>query len=361
MDALSQVRFDIFSTCPHSGALPGADYLEEVKAAARWSEELGCKGILVYTENSFVDPWLVSQIIVESTKELCPLVAVQPAYMHPYAVAKMVSSMAHMHGRRLYLNMVAGGYVNDLTALGDATAHDKRYARLIEYTKIIKLLSENVDPITLEGEFYSVRNLRMVPPVPAPLVPGVFVSGSSEAGLAAARELGATAIKYPKPAAEYGPSDTGDCAGSGVRVGVIARASAEEAWRVAYERFPTDKKGQLAHKLAMKVSDSAWHKQLSALAAEGEVQDSPYWLVPFQNYKTFCPYLVGDYATVSDELAVYGAAGYETFILDIPPSRDEMVHTSEAFRQAAQKAHRLRESSLRDPARQDPARQDAAD
>ena len=35
---------------------------------ARWSEDTGCTGILVYTDNSLVDPWLVAQIIIENTE-----------------------------------------------------------------------------------------------------------------------------------------------------------------------------------------------------------------------------------------------------------------------------------------------------
>ena len=37
------------------------------------------------------------------------------------------------HGQRLWLNMVAGGFKNDLAALNDDTPHDKRYQRLVEY------------------------------------------------------------------------------------------------------------------------------------------------------------------------------------------------------------------------------------
>jgi len=42
-----------------------------------------------------------------------------------------------------------------------------------------------------------------------------------------------------------------------VRVGIIARKSEEEAWSIANERFPGDRKGQITHQLAMKTSDSA--------------------------------------------------------------------------------------------------------
>jgi alkanesulfonate monooxygenase SsuD/methylene tetrahydromethanopterin reductase-like flavin-dependent oxidoreductase (luciferase family) len=106
----------------------------------------------VYTDNSIVDPWLVSNIILQNTKKLCPLVAIQPVYMHPYSVAKMVASFGHLYGRRMYLNMVAGGFKNDLIALNDTTPHDERYTRLIEYTTIIKLLLSSPAPVTFEGK-----------------------------------------------------------------------------------------------------------------------------------------------------------------------------------------------------------------
>ena len=138
----------VFSTSPQSKDVPRAEYLRRVAEVARWSEEAGCEGILVYTDNSIVDPWLVSQVILQATERLAPLVATQPAYLHPYSVAKMVATLGFLHGRRLWLNMVAGGFKNDLVALNDETPHDKRYARLVEYTLIIKQLLESGAPVT---------------------------------------------------------------------------------------------------------------------------------------------------------------------------------------------------------------------
>jgi alkanesulfonate monooxygenase len=90
--------------------------------------------------------------------------------------------------------------------------------------------------------------------------------------------------------------------------------------------------------LAMKVSDSTWHKQLSEMVEEAERQDSPYWLTPFKNYKTFCPYLVGSYSRVAEELARYIAVGYETYILDIPPNEEELHHIGVVFDLASRAA-----------------------
>ena len=91
----------------------------------------------------------------------------------------------------------------------------------------------------------------------------------------------------------------------------------------------------------MSTSDSHWHKQLSnrehaggPAAADRADEPEPYWLGPFQNYSTFCPYLVGSHERVAQEIAQYVGLGCSTFILDIPPSEEELEHTGVVFREA---------------------------
>ncbi|PYP71954.1 MAG: alkanesulfonate monooxygenase [Gemmatimonadetes bacterium] len=329
------VALEIFATCPQSADWDRETYARRVIDVARWSERWGCKGILVYSDNRQLDPWLVSHLILQHTTSLCPLVAVQPVYMHPYAVAKSVATFGHLYGRRIYLNMVAGGFKNDLTALNDPTPHDRRYDRLVEYTLIIRRLVEGSAPLTFTGEFYTVQGLKLTPALPPELFPGIFVSGSSDAGQRAAQAMGATAVKYPKAPTEETEPDEG--VGAGLRVGIIARESSDEAWTLARARFPEDRRGQLTRQLATKVSDSVWHRQLSELAAATATGDHPYWLIPFENYKTMCPYLVGSYDRVGEELARYIALGYRSFILDIPPDEDELRYANTAFQQALER------------------------
>jgi alkanesulfonate monooxygenase len=271
---------------------------------------------------------------VQATETLCPLVAVQPVYLHPYSAAKMIATLGHLHGRRIYLNMVAGGFKNDLIALNDTTPHDERYERTIEYTLIVKRLLSASMPVSFEGRYYQVHNLRLTPSLPEHLFPGIMISGSSPAGLAAARTIGATAVQYPEPADVMGEGQRPDGVDTGLRVGIIARDTAEAAWDVAHRRFPEDRKGQVAHQLAMKVSDSHWHHRLSELDERPGSEESPYWLGPFQNYKTFCPYLVGSYGRVADELARYVDLGFRVFVLDIPPSKEELDHIGVVFQRA---------------------------
>jgi alkanesulfonate monooxygenase len=326
----------VFATCPPSYTAAPLVYRREVLDVARWSDAAGCEGILIYTDNGLVDPWLVAQEIITHTQRLSPLVAVQPVYMHPYSVAKMVATLGFLHGRRVYLNMVAGGFKNDLEALDDPTPHDERYTRLVEYTSAILELLSGSGPVTRRGRYYRITNVKMTPPLDPALRPGVFVSGSSEAGLAAARELGALAVRYPRPVSEYEATPPIDAAALGIRIGIIARERAADAWAVAQARFPEDRKGQLTHQLAMKVSDSEWHRQLSSLGKiAGPEEDQPYWMVPFENYKTFCPYLVGSYERVADEVARYVGVGYRTIILDVPASPQELEHIGAVCERAA--------------------------
>jgi alkanesulfonate monooxygenase len=333
----------LFSTCPPSvdvaptPAAPGASYRRHVAAIARWSEAAGCEGMLIYADNRLVDPWLVAQGAIEATERLCPLVAVQPAYMHPYAVAKMVATLGLLHGRKIYLNMVAGGFKRDLEALGDMTPHDARYARLVEYSRIIMELaraSAANRAISFKGSYYAVEGLKLTPAVPPEILPELFVSGSSAAGLEAAGVLGAVAVHYPQPARQYGGEPLDPALARGIRVGIITRASGDEAWQVAEVRFPADRRGQIAHQLAMKTSDSRWHQDLSE-RPEAE-PDSPYWLRPFHSYQTFCPYLVGSRERVAEEIARYVAAGFRTFILDVPPNEAELGEIQAVFALARQ-------------------------
>jgi alkanesulfonate monooxygenase len=288
--------------------------------------------MLVYTDNQLVDPWLVAQLVIESTEQLCPLVAVQPVYMHPYTAARMVASLAHIYGRRIYLNMVAGASRHELRALGDRAEHATRYERLVEYTLLVRELLGG-GRVSFSGTYYTVTQLSLAPEIPPALFPQIFVSGSSEAGRDAARAIDATAVKFPKPPLEE-VSLAMNGTRIGIRVGIVAREDDAEAWTVARTRFPDERKGQVTHALAMKVSDSHWHRELTEFGKHAPSAQNPYWLGPFENYQTFCPYLVGSYSTVADELARYIDLGIRTFIVDIPPNAEELEHTAVAFEQA---------------------------
>jgi alkanesulfonate monooxygenase len=307
-------------------------YIRRVQEFARWSEDAGCEGILVFSDNSQLDPWLVSQAIVGATRRLRPLVAIQPAYMHPYSVAKMVSSIAFLYGRRVHLDMVANGFKNDLATLNDPAPGDDRYVRLVEYATIVRNLLRTAGPVSFDGRYNKVAILKLTPPLPAEFAPDFFVSGFSAAGMSAARQLQATAIENPKPAAECAAADGGR---RGMRIGIIARREDAEAWSVARARFPESRAREFAPPLAAKISGSSWQAQFSRAAPATARRENPYWLTPFQHYKAPCPYLVGSYDRVAREIALYVDAGYRAFVLETPASQEEIHHAGVVFDRAA--------------------------
>jgi alkanesulfonate monooxygenase len=314
----------VFGTCPPSVQEDGPHYLDRVRDVARWSDRAGYEGILVYTDNRSVDPWLIAHTIIQATTQLAPLVAVQSAYMHPFTAAKLVAGLAYLYHRRVHLNIVAGGFAADLEAMGDLLPHDARYDRAVEYSLIMKRLLTSREPVTFDGAYYSVAGLRLETAPSPELTPRFLVSGSSKAGMAAARALSATAVVYPNEPEKQAPADPS--ISQGMRIGVIARPTSAEAWDVALARFPESRAGQISHRLAMSRSDSQWHRQLS----EATDRRGTYWMRPFKNYKTFCPYFVGDYASVGREVGRYLELGYTTFILDTPAEEQDLEHIAVA-------------------------------
>ncbi|MEP3036688.1 MAG: LLM class flavin-dependent oxidoreductase, partial [Pseudoruegeria sp.] len=227
----------LLTTAPPSVRFEPGTYLNAVRDLARWNEAAGVKGMLIYTDNSLMDPWCVAQVVLESTKDFVPLVAVQPVYMSPYAAACKIASLAFLYQRKVALNMVAGGFKKDLQNLGDDIEHDPRYDRLVEYTLILKALLQG-ETVTFSGEYYNVKNLKLDPGLSPDLMPEIYVSGASEACITAAATLEATRFSYTKPPADLAANAPLPGAGQlGLRFGIIARATAEEAWQIARNRF----------------------------------------------------------------------------------------------------------------------------
>ena len=221
----------VFTTCEQSTRSDRDSYADQVAKLARWSEESGCEGILVYTDNSLVDPWLVSQLIIENTEILLPARRDPAGVHHPYSVVKMEISLAFLHGRRIWLNLVAGGFRLDLEALSDTTPHDERYERLVEYGQVVVGLLEGT-PVTFDGSYYTVKALGLSPRLPEKLMPGITGSGFSPAGRRAARMVDATSVKYPQRVEEETQ------AGDGVR----------RRWDALRRDRPRDRRGSVGRR-----------------------------------------------------------------------------------------------------------------
>ncbi|MET7468237.1 LLM class flavin-dependent oxidoreductase [Micromonospora sp. NPDC005686] len=324
----------IYSTCRSSIGYGQDSHLRKLLETARWADEAGYRGALLYSDNTSIDAWMSAQAAIANTAGFVPLIAVQPLDKSPFALARAISSLAHLYGRQVDLNYVSGGFSRDLRVQGDALPHDARYDRLVEYVTIVRALLDG-GLTSHEGRYYNFRRARLTTPVPADLLPTAYVSGSSAASLQAGESLGLSQLSFPLLPAEFASPDTRkNRFGAGISIGIIARDDSSEAWRIAHKRFPADPDGAERMKLLLSAAVSSWQPQLASVPIADEGEGGAYWLVPFRYHHTFCPYLVGSYDEVAQAVATYLKGGARTFVFDLPQEPDDLYHTRIAVERA---------------------------
>ncbi|MER7729207.1 LLM class flavin-dependent oxidoreductase [Streptomyces sp. NPDC096323] len=334
MSDLAASGVTLYSTVRSSIGHGQTSHLRTLLELAGWVDDAGYRGALVYSDNTSMDAWLAAQAAIANTASFVPLVAVQPLDKTPFAVARAVSSLAHLYGRRVDINFVSGGFIRDLAVQGDTLSHDARYDRLTEYAGIVRtLLGGGMANFT--GEYYTVRRARLTTAVPEDLLPTAYVSGSSAASLQAGESLGLGQLSFPVPPEDFASPDLRkNKFGSGISIGIIARDDSAEAWRIARKRFPADPEGAERMKLLLSAGVSSWQPQLASVPIPDEAEGQPYWLVPFRYHHTFCPYLVGSHDEVAQAVTAYLNGGIRTFVLDIPREPDDLWHARIAIERA---------------------------
>ncbi len=309
------------------------EYWQNIRNVVKWSEKYGCTGILLFEGNdTYINPWLAAHASIIETNTLCPLVAVNPIYMHPFTTAKMVSSFALMYQRKVYLNMITGTALSYLEALNEDLSHDDRYERLWEYAQIICALLKSPRPVNFSGRFYKVSNLQLQPSIPSSLFPEFLLSGQSDAARRLCLDLNAIGLQMLHPEFEHGLINV-----RAIYFGIITRQDEDQAWEVAKRLFPENEEDQRVLDLSMKNTDSVWKRKMRLAAHQPDRADTGYWLVPFRNFKADCAYVVGAYERIADVLVRLIRRGIDVFVLDIPAREEEFQHIYYVFEIARNK------------------------
>jgi alkanesulfonate monooxygenase len=230
-----------------------------------------------------------------------------------------------LYDRPLHFNLVAGARDDEMRQIGDDLPHDRRYDRLREYGRILKALLRG-DVVDESGEHYQYRRFRLEPR-PAVLERcRIFLAGSSQASLDTAAEIADVVITHPAPYSDWREAfleplqEIGYSGEIGIRIGILCRSDADEAWRIATERFPESWIGRQETLLKTR-SPNAWSRELAqrAIAEEGEpagAERDSYWLGAFKSGRASAPFLVGTYAEVARRLGEYTTAGVRHVVLN---------------------------------------------
>ncbi len=286
---MTRTRLRVFPAIPRNPN--AAKYIDELMRVARFSERNGLEGPLLFAGNdTFVEPWSMAQHILAHTAKTSPLIAVNPVYMHPFTVAKFVSSFALLHHRKVYLNMITGTATSDLLGLGEQRSHEERYSRLGEFILIVRQLLASTRPVTFDGKFYATNNLQLRLGLPPTLMPEFLIAGQSDDARRVAAQMGCLMMQMLPPNLEQGIN------APGMNFGIFAREKRDQARRAAKLFFQDSAEKRELLKYTMENTDSVWKRRLNEAGQDGELHENGYWLLPFLTFQADCPYLVGSYA-----------------------------------------------------------------
>lgn len=322
---------DIFTISPRT--TNEIRYWNEIREVVALSDQVGFSGVLCFAGNdTMIEPWLVAHHICATSRSLRPLVAANPMYMHPFTAAKMISSFSLMYGRQIDVNLIIGTSSVDHQVFNDLLSHDERYHRLTEYALVVKALLSNATPITFQGKYYALKDALIRPQIDRSLLPTFYVAGKSTAARSTAEAVEAIELMMLRP--ELDTDSTCGPRGKGVYLGIITRATNEEAWQIARDRYPSDREGERMLDFSMRYTEAKWKMQLKQELSSDPPVGTGYWLEPFKSFRADCPYFVGSHESVARLIASHARVGVRTFVIDIWPTKEEFQHVAAAFKLA---------------------------
>jgi len=305
-------------------------YLTQI---ARAAEDLGFVGALTPTGAWCEDAWLTTAMLSQTTDRLKFLVAFRPGSIAPTLGAQMAATFQRHSGGRLLLNVVTGGESHEQRAYGDFLDKDARYARTGEFLHIVRELWTG-RTVNAAGPHLRVEGARLSR-LPDP-VPDVYFGGSSPvAGEIAARSADVYLTWGEPPAAVAEKIEWVRTLAAkenrtlrfGIRLHVIARDTAEQAWAEARRLLDGfDPAAVAAIQAGLARSESEGQKRMLALhgGSSADLEISPnLWAGIGLVRGGAGTALVGSHTEVADRIAEYHALGIEEFILSGHPHVEE--------------------------------------
>ncbi|MEU1342731.1 LLM class flavin-dependent oxidoreductase [Streptomyces sp. NPDC005827] len=169
-------------TTARSGAAFDKEYTLRL---ARAHEDHGWDRVLFAYGSGSPDPAPAAAYIASRLDRLQILLAHRPNVSYPTFAAKTFATLDQISEGRLTVHFITGGSDHEQGREGDTLTKDERYARTLEYIRIVKKIWTTREPFDHEGEHYRFHDfVSDVFPVQQPR-PDVSFGGSSPAANAA--------------------------------------------------------------------------------------------------------------------------------------------------------------------------------
>jgi alkanesulfonate monooxygenase len=311
---------------------PSIDYLA---AVARAAESAGFTGVLTPTGTWCEDAWVVTAALLRETTSLKFLVAFRPGLTTATLAAQMASTYQRASGGRLLLNVVTGGDEAEQRRFGDWLDKDARYERCDEFLTVLRGAWRDT-PFDYEGRHLHVEGATTLA-TPSPLPP-VYFGGASPAAERVAARHADVYLTWGEPidmvrsriermrslAAAEGRSLR-----FGIRLHVIARDRAEDAWAETSRLLDVMDDDTLhAMQRALARSSSVGQQRMASLHGGSKSQEDltigpNLWAGVGLVRGGAGTALVGSHEEVAERIAEYHEIGFDEFILSGHPHLEE--------------------------------------
>jgi alkanesulfonate monooxygenase len=314
---------------------PDLGYIGQI---ARSAEQLGFVGALTPTSSWCEDAWLMTAALTQVTSTFKFLVAARPGFMSPTLAAHMAATYQRVSGGRLLLNIVTGGDDVEQRRFGDHLDKAARYRRAGEFLHIFRELWTG-QPVDFVGEHYDIRGGQIIP---APVWPQIYLGGSSAGAIDVAARYADVYLTWGEPPAAVvekldqvrsRAKDHQRELRYGIRLHVIARPTAAEAWAQAQRLLDGLDPEAIARAQAIQqASGSEGQRRMSALHNGRTDQLEIYpnlWAGIGLVRGGAGTALVGSYDEVADRILEYHQLGIDEFILSGYPHLEEAYQVGE--------------------------------
>ncbi|WP_017314537.1 FMNH2-dependent alkanesulfonate monooxygenase [Mastigocladopsis repens] len=335
-------------------------YFQQIAQAV---DNLGFTGALLPTGRSCEDAWILASSLIAVTRQIRFLVAIRPGLMSPGMAARMAATFDRLSNGRLQVHVVTGGDPVELAGDGVHLSHDARYELTDEFLTVWKEIAGGCE-VNFSGKYLQIKGGKLLfPPVQKPHPPLWFGGSSPIAQQIAAKHVDVymTWGEPPQQVAEKIASvrklaaEQGRSLRFGIRLHVIVRETATQAWEAANEliKYVNNEAIANAQKIFARM-DSQGQRRMTQLhnGNREALEISPnLWTGVGLVRGGAGTALVGDPDTVVARILEYAELGIDTFILSGYPHLEEAYRVAELLfpRLPLQKLNHTNEAQMFSP------------
>ncbi|PWB82625.1 MAG: alkanesulfonate monooxygenase [Methylocystaceae bacterium] len=327
----------------------------------RAAERLGFESVLCMVGRYCNDPWITAASLIAETSKINFIVAVRPGYTLPTVIAHQAASFQNISNNRLWLNIVTGSHEEELRGYGDTLSKEGRYERTLEFIDVLQRSWEGA-PFDYNGEYYRIEGGGESSRLSVP--PKLFSGGSSAGGIEVGARYASVHLTYGEtpPLAREHVQTVSELAAKhgrevefGIKIQVIARETAAEAWREADRLFDGLDSDYIARQQkVIRARNSVSQSRVQALnsgvkdRASLEVYPNVWAGTGLVGMGGGSTALVGSYEQIAERIHEYLSIGVNHFLVSGHP----LLESAYEFAEGVIPYFKERQARVEQPARQ---------